>query len=270
MILINNKDFNSLQEQTITKMQENGFSVTPGAIAKLFADILNKNISDFYEVLTLNHIQSFVTTSTGKFLDAIGILLNCTRLTGEVDSDFRKRITHQCLTLANANETAIRLAALSVNGVEDVAMRRYSHGPGSFTVVPIIANNDTTVLTSVKEAILKVSSYGEKITIKMPDYKLTKISISLIYSTNTSDVEKQNIAVSVREEIIKYINSLKTGESLIINELTQRIMQVDDNIINYSCGSFKINNENTLFINQGSRWDERFAISPDENAITVI
>ena len=47
-------------------------------------------------------------------------------------------------------------------------------------------------------------------------------------------------------------------------------MQTDDNIINYSCNGFKINNENVLFINQGSRWDERFAISPDENAITVV
>lgn len=270
MILINDKDFDSLQEQTIKAMEEVGFCTTPGAIAKLFADILNKNISDFYDVLTLNHIQSFVTTATGEFLDAIGILLNCTRLTSESDTDYRKRITHQCLSLANANETAIRLAALSVDGVEDVTMKRYSHGPGSFTIVPIITNNDTNVLSLVKEKVLKTSSYGEKITIKTPDYKLVKMSVGLIYSTNTSDVEKQNIAVSVREQIIKYVNSLKTGESLIINELTQRIMQTDDNIINYSCNGFKINNENVLFINQGSRWDERFAVSPDENAITVV
>ena len=270
MILINNKDFQSLEKETKIRMEEVGFSTTPGSIAKLFADILNKNISDFYEVLTLNHIQSFVTTATGSFLDAIGVLLNCTRLTGETDTDYRKRITHQCLTLANANETAIRLAALSVDGVEDVTMKRYSHGPGSFTVVPIVTNNSTTVLSAVKDAILKTSSYGEKITIKLPDHKLVKMSVSLIYSTNTSDIEKQNIAVSVREQIIKYVNSLKTGDSLIINELTQRIMQTDDNIINYSCNSLNINNENVLFINQGSRWDERFAISPDENAIIVV
>lgn len=270
MMLINDKDFKSLQEQTKKAMEEVGFSTTPGAIAKLFADILNENISDFYEALTLNHVQSFITSATGEFLEAIGILLNCTKITGETDSDYKKRITHQCLSLANANETAIRLAVLSVDGVEDVAMKRYSHGPGSFTVIPIITNNDVNVLSLVKEKVLKVNSYGEKITIKSPDYKLVKMSVNLIYSTNTSDVEKQNIAVSVREGIIKYINSLKTGESLIINELTQRIMQTDDNIINYSCSGFKINNENVLFINQGSRWDERFAISPDENAITIM
>lgn len=269
MILINNKDFKSIQNQTYKLMSQEGFSTTPGSIAKLFADIINKNISDFYEALTINHMQSFVTTAKGKFLDAIGILLNCTRLTNETDIDFRARITHQCLSLANANETSIRLAILSIIGVEDVNMKRYSHGPGSFTIVPIITNNDTSVLSKVKETVKKVSSYGEKTIVKLPDYKLIKISISLIYATNTTSIEKQNIAVTVREEIMKYINSLKIGETFIINELTQRIMQVDKNIINYSCNTLKINNVNTLFINQGSRWEERFAISPDENAIIV-
>ena len=85
MILISNKDFNSLSETTIERLSMAGFTTTPGGIAKLFADILNKNISDFYETLTINHMQAFVTTATGEFLDAIGVLLNCERKTDETE-----------------------------------------------------------------------------------------------------------------------------------------------------------------------------------------
>lgn len=271
MILINNKSFKELCHDTEIKLKEEGFSVTPGSIAKLFADIINKNISEYYATLTVNHMQSFVTTASGDFLDAIGILLDCDRIDGESDSDYRKRITHQCLSLAKANYTAIRLAVLSVPGVEDVAIRRYAHGPGSFSVVPIINTsfNIDNVIESVRYAIDDVCSYGEKITIKVPDKKYIKITVNLAFSATSTDVNRQSISVSVREEILKYISSLKLGETLIINELTQRIMQTHDDIVNYSCTNFKINNQNCLYINQSSRWDEKFAISPDANSIIV-
>ncbi len=286
MILISNKDFDSLSETTTTRLNEAGFTTTPGGIAKLFADILNKNISDFYETLTINHMQAFVTTATGDFLDAIGVLLNCTRDTdnSETDDNYRNRITHQVLSLSMANETAIRLVVLQVDGVEDVILKRYSHGPGSFTVLPLINSSYdvATVIAAVEEAVLKVCSYGEKIVVKAPSIKYVKMTISLIFSINTTDVEKQNTAVAVRENVIDYINSLSAGESFLVNELTQRIMNLDssvtggsydyskDKIINYSCADFKINNQTCLLINQGARWDEKFAVSPDTNAITVV
>ncbi|MEG1870831.1 MAG: baseplate J/gp47 family protein [Peptostreptococcaceae bacterium] len=269
MILIHNKDFKSLVEQTDKSLVENGFTITPGAIAKLFTDIINKNIAGFYETLTVNHMQSFVTTATGEFLDSIGKLLNCDRLLEEKDEDFRKRITHQTLSLAKANETSIRLAALTCDGVEDVVLKKYSHGPGSFTVVPVTKDRGVNQISSVIQSLSDVSSFGEKVVVKMPILKLVKFNIGIVYAINIDDNEKQEIAMTVREEVIKYINSLRVGEPLIINELTQRIMQISEKIINYSCNSFKINNQLCLFINQGSRWDEKFAISPDSNSITV-
>ena len=284
MILISNKDFSSLSETTMERLNAAGFTTTPGGIAKLFADILNKNISDFYDTLTINHMQAFITTATGEFLDAIGVLLNCVRKTDETDEDYRNRITHQVLSLSMANETAIRLTVLQVDGVEDVILKRYSHGPGSFTVVPLInvSYEVAAVLKAVEEAVLKVCSYGEKVVVKAPTIKYVKMTVSLIFSINTTDVERQNTAVAVRENIISYINSLSAGSPFLVNELTQRIMNMEssitgqsydyskDKIINYSCADFKINNQTCLLINQGARWDEKFAVSPDTNAITVV
>lgn len=277
MQLINNKSFDEICEQMNTQLMENGFSTTPGAVAKLFADIIAKNIADFYETLEINHIQAFVTTATGEFLDAIGVLLACIRKEDEEDDNFRKRITNQCLSLSRANETSIRMAALSIEGVEDIVMKKYSNGPGSFTIMPIISSNASAdALEKVEQAVLDVCSYGEKVIVKLPILKYVKLSISLTYSSKLTDTEKQSLRVAVRDNIVNYINSITIGDVFIINELTQVIMQttlnknIDNNeVVNYSCNLFKINDEICLFINQGLRWDEKFQVSTDTDAITV-
>ena len=269
MILINEKDFETICRETDIKLNEYGFSTTPGSVAKLFADIINKNIADFYKTLSVNHMQSFVTTATGTYLDAIGTMLNCSRKVDESDDDYRKRICHQTLSLAKANGTSIRLAVLSIDGVEDVVIKKYSHGPGSLTIVPVTSDISVNRISEVEEAISDVVSCGEKIIIKSPTYKYVKFNINLSVSSTVDDVDKQNIKTEVRQAIMKYINSLRIGEPIMINELTQRIMQVDDAIINYSCDVFSINNQRCLYINQGCRWDEKFIISPDTNAIVI-
>lgn len=270
MILIHNKDFNNLCKETEEELRSQGFSTTPGSIAKLFADIINKNISGFYDTLSINHIQAFVTTATGEYLDSIGTLLNCIREMNEVDEDYRKRICNQTLSMSKANETAIRLAVLSCDGVDDVVLKKYSHGPGSLTVIPICKRISENNISQVEMALSDVVSFGEKLVVKNPILKYIKMSISLTFTVSADDTIKQSIAVGVRQAVIKYINSLKVGDTFIINELTQRIMEVDDRIIDYGCSVFKVNNQNCLYINQGCRWDEKFVISPDANAITVL
>ncbi len=279
MQLINNKSFEEICGQMSDQFTQYGFATTPGGIAKLFADIIAKNIAEFYDTLELNHVQAFVSTASGDFLNAIGTLLSCERKSNEEDEDFRKRITSQCSSLSKANETAIRLAVLGIDYVDDVVMKKYSNGPGSFTVMPIISSSakaEDNTLDKVENAVLGVCSYGEKVIIKLPTLKYVKLSIALTYSNNLTDTEKQSLAVAVRTNIIDYINSISIGDTLIINELTKVIMQTtldntaDNNeIVNYSCNLLKINDEVCLFINQGLRWDEKFQVSTDTDAITV-
>lgn len=270
MILIHNKDFINLNKQTEEVLANQGFSTTPGSVAKLFTNIINKNISDFYETLTINHVQSFITTATGDYLNAFGTLLNCERRDEEEDDNYRKRITNQTLSLAKANETSIRLAVLAIDGVDDVVLKRYSHGPGSMSIIPVCRKTTENLLGSVEEAVYNTISCGEKVIVKPPTLKYVKMTVGLTFSVDTDDVLKQSISIAVRQAIVSYINSLKVGHPLIINEITQRIMEVDERIITYGCESFKINNNNCLYINQGCRWDEKFAISPDANSIIVI
>ena len=143
MIVLNTKTFDELKEEATSDLQTVGFNTSPGAIAKLFMNIVNQNISNLYDTLTVNHIRAFVTTADGAALDAIGVLVQCFRLKDETDDNFRYRIVNQCLTLATSNETAIRLTALTVEGVNDVILKPYSMGAGSFTVI-VLSDEDVT------------------------------------------------------------------------------------------------------------------------------
>ena len=177
MIVLNTKTFEEVKDEATVDLTSVGFSTSPGSIAKLFLNIVNKNIANLYNTLTVNHLRAFVTTSDGEALDAIGVLLCCTRLKDETDDNYRYRITQQCLVLATSNETAIRLTALTVDGVEDVILKPYSMGAGSFTVI-VLSNEDVTnkgILDTVYQKLLKVHGYGRRYNVVSPT--LTYVSI---------------------------------------------------------------------------------------------
>ena len=63
MIVLNTKNFDELQEESLKELTAIGFSDSPGTIARLFLSIINKNVSTLYKVLTVNHLRAFLSTS---------------------------------------------------------------------------------------------------------------------------------------------------------------------------------------------------------------
>lgn len=272
MIVLNTKSFDELREEATSDLQAVGFSTTAGSIAKLFMNIVNKNIADLYDTLTVNHLRAFVTTSDGDALDAIGILLQCERLPDETDDNYRYRITQQCLTLATSNETAIRLTALTVDGVEDVVLKPYSMGAGSFTVI-VLSNEDVTstgILEEVRTKLLKVHGYGIRYNVVSPTLTYLSIRQKLYINETLSDIEKQEIRYEVQLKLSEYLNSLSIGEDIIIDKITQLIMNVSPNIIQESNAGFWINGEKALYVNQSCRWFERFILSKEVDNVVII
>lgn len=51
-----------------------------GGITRSLVEIINKNISDFYDVLDINMMMGFLSTSQGYFLDLIGAMFNMPRI----------------------------------------------------------------------------------------------------------------------------------------------------------------------------------------------
>jgi hypothetical protein len=272
MILLNSKSFDQLQAAAKEKLTELGFSTAPGAIAKLFLSIVNRNIADLYDVLTLNHVQAFVSTATDEYLDAIGRMLACDRLTGESNDDYRYRICNQVLNSATANETAIRLAALSTEGVQDVVLKKFSFGSGSFSVM-IITDSPTAsdaLLEVVRINVEQVAGYGVKFNVTNPDIKTVKIKIKLLTKDNISTGVSQDVKFYVRDALKEYFTTRKIGESIYTNQITQVIMDVNKGIVSYICESFKIDGKTNMYVNQDCKWNERFMLSSDPDAIIIL
>lgn len=272
MIVLNTKTEEELRKEATADLQAVGFNTSAGSIAKLFMNIVNRHIANLYKTLTVNHLRAFVTTADGGALDAIGLLLQCFREKDESDDNYRYRITQQCLVLATSNETAIRLTALLCDGVEDVILKPYSMGAGSFTVI-VLSNESVTdkgILEDVRKKLLDVHGYGIRYNVVSPTLTYVSIKQKLHLNDRLSDIEKQEIRYDVQLALTDYLSNLKIGEDIVTDKITQIIMNVSENILQESNMAFYINGEKALYVNQSCRWFERFIVSKDIDNVVII
>ena len=271
MIVLNTKTFEELQDEGLAELTALGFSSNPGAICRLFLSVINNRVAAAYRALTVNHIRAFLSTSDGEALDMIGSLLNCKR-NGSNDNDYKYRISKQCLILASSNETAIRLAVLSVDGVADVKLKPHGMGAGTFVVLVVVDNsieNPDMVLEKVKKQVAATVGYGIKFKIDTPTLTRVKLGFKIYLKDTVPDFDAQTIRYDVQQVIANYIDNLSIGEDIMIDQITQEIMNVSDNIISHQNTSFYIDNQKALYVNQSCRWFEKFALSTDIDNIIV-
>ncbi len=271
MIVLNTKTFEELSQEATRDMEAVGFNTSPGAVAKLFMNIVNKHIAGLYDTLTVNHLRAFVTTADGDALDAIGLLLQCFRLPDETDDNYRYRITQQCLVLATSNETSIRLTALLVDGVKDIILKPYAMGAGSFSII-VLSDEDVTstgILEEVKKQILKVHGYGIRFNVISPTLNYVSIKHRIFFDGELTENEQQEVRYKVQLALLKYFSNLAVGESINVDKITQLVMNCSEHIIQEVNDGLWINGERALYVNQASRWFERFIISKEYDNIIV-
>lgn len=270
MEILNTKTFAELVDESTNQLKAIGMSTTPGGIARLFLNIINKQMEDIYKCLTVNHLRAFVTTATGDALDAIGVLVNCSRLLEESDDNYRYRITVQCLMLATSNETAVKLELLTLDGVEDVKLQPYSMGTGSFSAV-IITLSDTPeeVLQRAQAALQNVHGYGIRYDVRIPTVNRVKLSYKIYIEDTVSDVDKQDIRYKAQEDLILYLSSLNVGEDIYIDKLNQVIMNASPKILSIQNTRYLINNQKALYVNQECRWFERYYVSTEADNVII-
>ena len=271
MIVLNTKTFEELQDEGLSELTALGFSSNPGAICRLFLSVINNRVSAAYRALTVNHIRTFLSTSDGEALDLIGSLLNCKR-NGDNDSDYKFRISKQCLVLASSNETAIRLALLSLDEVVDVKLKPHGMGAGTFVALVIFDDTLEDVNAALEKCRKQVSAtvgYGIKYRIDTPTLTKIKLGFKLYLKDTVNDFDAQTIRYDVQQAITKYISNLTIGEDIVIDQITQEIMNVSDDIVSHQNTSFYIDNQKALYVNQSCRWFEKFALSPEVDNIIV-
>lgn len=272
MALSITKSLLQLNEISFKRLQDEGLGVSAGRIAKLILSIVNESVSEFYDKLENVHIQGFLSTATDDAsIDMIGALVNCKRSPGEDNDSYKLRISNQVLSLATANETAVRLACLSVEGVEDVIIRPWTHGTGSFSVYvvtdqPIVPD---AIISGVEEKVEEFKAYGIKAKVFNPKLLPVEIKIRVIFDKKVSTTDRQFVLREAEQIAKNHINGRNVGESMNPHEIRNDIMVSNDGIYDVKVYAMRVKNRPTLIEIQDSMWNERFVEAPVPNAILV-
>lgn len=240
-------------------------ATTAGGIARGLLEIINEEFENILTSLDLNLVMSFVSTASGSFLDNIGELLNCQRETSESDDNYRYRITQQTSTMSKANETSIRLACLSVEGVKDVILRQFEKGAGTFTayIITDSLTPSSTILDSVKVAINDVKAFG--ITAEIKALKIINVNAKLwlTLASGTMPAEQATIKYNAAQAGIKYLNNIISGETFSVSELIATVIKASTKIQNVEVAEIRIDGDLKPIKNYTIAWNERISSTID-------
>lgn len=252
--------------ESIIKHLRRNTSVTdldPGMIARAFTDILSEMFGDFYKELELTTTMSFISTAKGTFLEMIGALLNCSRLPEETDTNYRSRIVNQVFVVAGANQTAIRLKALSVPGVKNVIMREFTRGTGSFSLYIITDELITPqfILDEVEAVVNDTRAGGIYAQVKTPVLIPIELKVRLLFSDKVSEVEKTSIRHVALQNIKNYIDNIDLGGNFIINEIIRNALDANSKVVDVDVYDLKVREMSQFVRNFNISWNERIVIN---------
>lgn len=152
----------------------------------------------------------------------------------ETDTNYRFRLANQVLASERANETAIRLALLSVPGVSNIIMQPFARGIGSFDILiqAVVPNTPAPVITACQEAIERVQAHGISSRAASPRLTGLTFQISITWRADVTQEDRNSIRASIQKNVSDYVNNLAIGQQFIVNETIERVMATDARILN--------------------------------------
>lgn len=184
----------------------------------------------------------------------LGVVLKCVNpkaispQTGyEDDESYRARIIKAVRTAAGGTAEAVRFAALSVSGVRDAVIQNTPYGLGSFQV--LIAMETGVASDVVSKAVLDelqlVRPVGSRMFVREPELLTVDLKISLLFK-EALNIDRQSISRRAKVGILRYLNTLSIGSTLVYPMLLQFILESSDFIADVSVVEFKANGEELL------------------------
>lgn len=188
----------------------------------------------------------------------------------ESDEQFRARIASTVHANQGANDTAVRLAALSAPGVADVRIVPYLYGAGSFKLLIIPVGNRVPVQTllDVREVVASVVAFGIFFTVAEPRYRRFSTIITLRYRSGVVSGEQNVVRTNVEQAVLNYIGSIPTGGELVVTQLGAVIRAADDRVYDYTIEAVCVDGKHTLLHNIRLGQDELFL--PDTGLLDPI
>ena len=244
----------------------------PGSTVRLLLSIVNRFASEFYGTLKREHAQAFLSRAKDENVDLLGEALSCLRMPGETDDAYKYRISNQTLTLERANETAVRLAALSVEKVINVVMRPFATGAGSFAVYPVLDDpydpDFESVMREMAVKLDEVKAYGVRATVLEPRLSRVELKGYISFGSSLNEVDRRLVQDRVTRRIREYIGELMPGDAIRINAIHRIVMDEDTRIADVEIYQFAIDGRAMLLVDQQSPWNVRFVEADGASAIS--
>ncbi len=256
------RDYDEMLDDAMERLEDKTglTNFTPGGVARSLLEVYYEDMEDAYDRLQFATFMGFVSEAEGRYLDELGKLVDVERKDGEDKENYRYRISRANRTRAKANETAVRLACLSVEGVNDVLRRRFTRGTGTFDIYVVTDDPRTprSVVDEVQEAIEDTQAYGidgRAITPKLVELDMT---VRFVFYDDVSEDEKRDVANRAEYELREFLVNLELGSSIIINQIIELLMGVsEDAIKNVNITDMYLDGKQVVVGDKELYWDER-------------
>lgn len=219
--------------------------------------------------------QGYISRAKGDYLNLIGGLFSYPRRKEQVitedgsmqlqfidDETYRAEIIQQVMSIMSSNYTALRFNLLLVPGVEDVVPFQYAMGTGSFKFIIIEDRNynSVEVLEECKKVVDRYKGFGIKPLVAYPDYVPVDLKIRLEFLDSVPAQKRALIASTAKEVLINYLLDIPRGGVLVYNDIVQTIMNVSEEIHDFTILYYAINEMPVMLMNQSIEKDERYQV----------
>lgn len=219
--------------------------------------------------------QGYISRAKGDYLNLIGGLFSYPRRKEQVitedgsmqlqfidDETYRAEIIQQVMSIMSSNYTALRFNLLLVPGVEDVVPFQYAMGTGSFKFIIVEDRNynSVEVLEECKKVVDRYKGFGIKPLVAYPDYVPVDLKIRLEFLDSVPAQKRALIASTAKEVLINYLLDIPRGGVLVYNDIVQTIMNVSEEIHDFTILYYAINEMPVMLMNQSIEKDERYQV----------
>lgn len=219
--------------------------------------------------------QGFISQAKGPYLDLMGALFSFPRRYEQVyeeeggkmtqrlidDETYRAEILQQVMSIMSANYTSLRFNLLRVGGVEDIIPMEYALGTGSFKFIIIPDINEPTqeLLDKCNKVVDQYKAFGVRPLLEFPTYVRVDLKIELQFLSSTPSNKKGLIREAVRESIRQHLLTMPMAGVLVYNDIVQKIMNISDEIYDFTVLHYAINSYPVMLSNQELDEEERFS-----------
>src|SRR5664279_1261896 len=148
----------------------------------------------------------------------------------ETDDNYRYRIQQMLQGRNGANEAAMRFQLLQVPGIQDIVFTRLA-GTFNCYVYGIAPQPAPSLLDAVQTTINNNVAFPLTGTAIAPDLVGISLVTTLSMSAGASTTDQDTVIGEAVAAAQDYIDNLRVGQQLVINEIADRIRNADSRIL---------------------------------------